>query len=230
VALPLLRMRRGPGQFLAPIRAETEIVIEGFPRSGNTFVVAAFHQAQRPLDVKIAHHAHVPAQLIEAVRRSVPALALVREPEEAVLSFVVREPGLGVRQVLRGYVRFHEPLLALRRGVVVATLDQATSDLGPVVQRVNRRFGTTFVPFQHTPENVARVMAMIERGDLNTFGSAAMAERGGGRPSGTREPLKDALRTEYRSGSLAGLRRRAERAYATLAAWASGTAGATPTA
>src|SRR5205814_3293356 len=81
IALPLLRARGGDG-FLAPIRDETEVVIEGFPRSGNTFAVAAFHYAQRPRDVKIAHHAHVPAQLLSAVRLGLPAVVLVRDPEE----------------------------------------------------------------------------------------------------------------------------------------------------
>ncbi|RMG27959.1 MAG: hypothetical protein D6732_19595, partial [Methanobacteriota archaeon] len=44
------------------IGARTEIVIEGYPRSANTFAVVAFRLAQnRP--VKIAHHLHMEAQI-----------------------------------------------------------------------------------------------------------------------------------------------------------------------
>src|SRR5262249_51694754 len=82
VALPLLRARGGDG-FLAPIRDETEVVIDGFPRSGNTFAVAAFHFAQLPRDVKIAHHVHLPAQLLSALRLRLPPPLLVRHPHEA---------------------------------------------------------------------------------------------------------------------------------------------------
>jgi hypothetical protein len=45
----------------------TQLVIEGFPRSGNTFAVVAFEQAQRQ-SVRIAHHLHAPAQVMLAAR------------------------------------------------------------------------------------------------------------------------------------------------------------------
>jgi hypothetical protein len=209
IALPLLRARRGDG-FLAPIRDETEVVIEGFPRSGNTFAVAAFHLAQLPKDVKIAHHAHVPAQLVQAVRLGLPAVVLVREPEECVLSLVVRDPSLGVGGALRGWVRFHAPLVAVRARLVVATFEEATTDMGGIVRRVNERFGTSFRAFDPTPENLDRVRVLIERGDLNTFGSAEGVARGGGLPGEGREELKDELRASYRARRLSRLRARAD--------------------
>jgi hypothetical protein len=216
IALPLLRARRGDG-FLAPIRDETEVVIEGFPRSGNTFCVAAFHLAQLPADVKIAHHAHVPAQLLEAVRLGLPAVVLVRPPEECVLSLVVRDPSLPVRGVLRGWVRFHEPLVAVRDGLVVATFEQATTDVAGIVQRVNERFGTSFREFDPTPENLERVRTLVARGDLNTFGSAEGVARGGGLPGEGRAEAKDELRSAYRADGLTRLRDRADDLYERLA-------------
>lgn len=208
VALPLLRARGGDG-FLAPIRDETEVVIEGFPRSGNTFAVAAFHFAQLPRDVKIAHHVHLPAQLLSAVRLGLPAVVLVRNPEECVPSLVVREPALGVRGALRGWVRFHAPLVGVRDSLVVATFEEATTDVAGVVRRVNERFGTRFRPFDSTPENLAAVAALIERGDRNTFGTDEGVRRGGGLPGEGREELKAELRQAYRGEGLARLRARA---------------------
>jgi hypothetical protein len=215
--LPILHARRRPGQFLAPVADETEIVIEGFPRSGNTFAVAAFHLAQEPRDVKIAHHAHVPAQLLAAVRAGLPALALIRRPEDCVLSLSVRVPDLAPGAALRGWVRFYEPLAPVRDALVVAAFVEVVADLAPVIRRVNERFGTRFREFEHTPENVARVMALIERGDLNTFGSADAADRAGGRPSEARARLKDELRGAYHDRRLASLRGRADRLYEALA-------------
>jgi len=217
VALPLLRARGGDG-FLAPVGDETEVVIEGFPRSGNTFAVAAFHFAQLPRDVKIAHHVHLPAQLLSAVRLGLPAVVLVRDPEECVLSLVVREPGLGVAGALRGWVRFHEPIVGVRDRLVVATFEEATTDVAEIVRRVNERFGTLFRPFDPTEENLAAVAELIERGDRNTFGTDEGVRRGGGLPGEGREELKDELREAYRGGGLGRLRTRAESLFRRLTA------------
>lgn len=52
---PIQRLR--PQRRDLVVARDTEIVIEGYPRSANTFAVAAFLLAQgRP--VKIAHHLH----------------------------------------------------------------------------------------------------------------------------------------------------------------------------
>ena len=60
-------------------RSETDIVIEGFPRSANTFAVAAFQYAQRrPLT--IARHTHAPAQIMLASRANIPCLVLIKFP------------------------------------------------------------------------------------------------------------------------------------------------------
>jgi len=221
VALPILRMRRRPGQFLTPVGPETEIVIEGFPRSGNTFAVAAFHEAQLPHDVQMAHHAHMPAQLLEGVRVGLPALLVIRTPADSVLSLAVRAPEIGVAGALRGWVRFHAPLLRLREAIVVATFEQVVTDLGAVVGRVNERFGTSFRPFANTPENVDATLGRIRAWDLNTFGDGAAADRGGGGPAESRAAMKDALRAAYERPALARTRSRAARIYAALAETAS---------
>src|SRR5829696_5842518 len=69
-----------------------QIIIEGFPRSGNTFAVVAFQQAQRE-SVRVAHHLHMPAQVVLAAQWGIPTLLLARKPTDAVLSLVIREPG-----------------------------------------------------------------------------------------------------------------------------------------
>ena len=46
-------------------RLHTELVIEAFPRSANTFATVAF-QLSQPAPVRVAHHLHAPAQVTEA--------------------------------------------------------------------------------------------------------------------------------------------------------------------
>jgi hypothetical protein len=139
----------------------TDIVIEGFPRSANTFAVTAFTLAQsRP--VTVAHHLHAPAHVIRAVHVGVPVILLVRRPDDAIASVVARKPALRPADVARAYVRFYEGVHDSMGGCVVADFTQVTSGFGDVIERVNARFGTAFAPFIHTDENVRRCFAQIE--------------------------------------------------------------------
>ena len=99
----------------------TQIVIEGFPRSGNTFAVVAFQHAQRE-SVRIAHHLHMPAQVMRAAQWDIPTLLLARKPTDAALSWVIREPGVPIRQALKHYVSFYEKAAEYRDALVVGFL------------------------------------------------------------------------------------------------------------
>ena len=223
------------------IDEHTEIVIEAFPRSANTFATVAF-QLSQPAPVRVAHHLHAPAQVIAAVRRGVPALVPVRHPRDAAISQVIRSPGLSLSQVLAAYTRFHTQLLPYRTGFHVATFEQVTTDFGAVIHAVNRRFGTAFGVFPHSSETVAEVYRMIDerarspqlfeavaayrsgmmsRSDLDAVfqcaraGSAVASVPGHrvARPTRERtEPQAD-LRVQYASANLNGVRENAERVY-----------------
>lgn len=192
------------------VTRETEICIEGFPRSGNTYAVIAFQQAQ-PRTVSIAHHVHAPGSVLIAVRMGKPAIVLVREPEEAVLSTVIRYPQVSLRQALRGYRRFYEPLVRSRHQLVVGRFEDIVADPGKVIEEVNRRFGTKFRPFHPTEESVAGVMEELDRWDRNTFGESEALELGRARPTDQRELVKAELRDRYRHARLARARAKAER-------------------
>jgi hypothetical protein len=212
LAIPVARRRHG-----LPVDRRTDIVIEGFPRSGNTFAVQAFVLAQ-PAPPRVAGRVHAPAQVLAAVRWGIPAIVLLRAPEEAVPSFVVRHPHIPMRQALRGWVRFYRPLLPHRDRFVVATFDQVTTDFGRVVERVNERFGTRFVPFEHTEENVRRCWEAIDR-DYRTRTEGREDEflRTVARPSPAREELKRRLREEYEATVPARARAAARTLYEALA-------------
>src|SRR5262245_32533170 len=63
-----------------PVFRDTEAIIEGFPRSANTFAATAFQLAQTK-PVRVAHHLHVPSQIIAGARWGIPTIVLVRDPE-----------------------------------------------------------------------------------------------------------------------------------------------------
>jgi hypothetical protein len=166
VYLPFAR-RKYPGPSPEVIGADTELVVDGYTRSASTFAVYALQMAQqRP--VRLAHHLHAPAQFIAAGNRGVPALLLIREPRGAILSQVVREPGVAMRDALAAYVRFHECLLPYRDCFVVGEFETVTHDFGSVVSRLNDRFGLGLTEFVHTPQSMSDCFALIaQRGSLS---------------------------------------------------------------
>ncbi len=206
VAVVLARL----GRYGDPLRNDTEILIEGFPRSGNSFAVAAFRRAQhRP--VHIAHHLHAPGHAIAGVRRGVPTLVVIRHPGEAVPEFAASKPNLPVKAILRGYIRFYEPLLAYRSGFVTAPFSDVVGDFGSVVRRVNLRFATSFDALDATPSNVAAVHADVERDYEQRRRSApGLLQSNDDRLGGD---LHERARTEYDRSDLAVLRSRARTIY-----------------
>jgi hypothetical protein len=210
LAIPIARRRHG-----VPTGKDTEIVIEGFPRSGTSFAVAAFAMAQ-PRRIRVACHVHAPAQVTAAVSAGIPALVIVREPEETVLSFVVRNPHISVGQALRGYLRFYATLLPYRHGFVVGTFPDVVTDFGAVIRRVNERFATSFAEFQHTEANVRASFEAIDEDYRGRVGSSQELERIVARPSEVRDEMKARVRSTYREEGVARLRSKAEETYRSL--------------
>ena len=233
--LPFAR-RKYPGPSPEVIGPETELVIDGYTRSATTFAVYALQLSQAK-PVRLAHHLHAPAQLIEAARRGVPALVLIREPQGAVLSQVVREPWVTVSGALIAYSRFYTCLAPYRDRFVVGEFEQVTNDFGAVVRQLNARFGTSFAEFAHTEARVrevldfsglrgtlSRTLLGFESGTVSRVevGEALAALRGAKSredkeawvPSASRDETKSALREQWTRPRLASLRQRAESVYA----------------
>jgi hypothetical protein len=213
-AMPLARMR-GEGELVAE---DTDLLIESFPRSASSFALAAFNLAQEPARLKVAHHTHAPGHVIAAVRLGVPALVLVRDPEGAAVSSMIRHAGRTFAGVLHGYVDFHEPLLPYRGDLVVGTFAEVVGgEVGRITRRVNARFGTAFAEFEATEENVARCMREIDEDWRARRGGGDHLERIVPRPSAMRDGMKEEIRERYRREVPPRLREHAERLYEAFA-------------
>jgi hypothetical protein len=202
--------RRGAGHGQV-FDSDTEFVIEGYPRSGNTFAVAAFQQAQ-PRDVRVAHHVHASGHVIAALDAGLPVLVLIREPEDAVLGWVLRRGYITTGQALRSYRRFYASLLPYRNRLVVGAFGDVTTDFGQIIRRVNERFGTRFAEFEHTEEAVASLFQAMEW-YRTSVSKADEVERLIGRPSPAKGEMKDAIRATYRAAGLRRSREAAERLF-----------------
>jgi hypothetical protein len=210
IFFPLVKLRGRNTQLI--VTPQTDVVIEGFPRSGNTFAVAAFQFAQSQPQ-RIARHLHAPAQVIQAARWDLPTIVLVREPEEAILSLVLRYPFVQLRQALYDYIRFYTAILPYRDSFVVGMFDTVTNDFGRVIQELNGRFSTHFSPFEHTATNVEKVFQLVEEMDKQDTGKDQVSENMVARPSKAREAMKVSIKQQLEHETLKPLLRQAQQLY-----------------
>ena len=125
------------------INRSTELVIDGFQGSANSFATAAFKRSQTRY-VNLSHHLHSPAQIIQAIKQDIPILLTIREPADTVVSLTSRWPHVSATQGLRSYICFYNKLKPYADHCIISTFDQTTQHLDRVVARVNIKFGTNF--------------------------------------------------------------------------------------
>jgi len=207
-------------------RRDSAIVIEGFPRSGNTFSVAAFTVANGPR-MHLGRHLHGAPHVLRAVRLGLPTVVLIRQPADAVASYLVRRPTLTPDDALREYCDFYRAAWPARRGFVVAPFDQVVRDFGEVVSAVNAQFGTTFVPYEPTEVNRTEAFRLVEEMNRREC-RGEVVETHVGRPSQERESRKGVVLTMMGRPRTQRLLRQAEdlyEQYASLALAPDGTGG-----
>lgn len=137
--------RRSDGRSLREglVLPDTELMIDGFQGSANSFATAAFKLCQKR-HVKLAHHRHAPILMVKAVRLSIPIILTVREPESTVVSLTSRWPHISVEQGLKSYVGFYKALQPYVDNFVVSTFQLTTNHLDKVIEVTNKKFSTSF--------------------------------------------------------------------------------------
>lgn len=83
-----------------------DFVIEGFPRSGNTYFTYRF-LLETNFKYKVAHHFHTPSQFNFSVKLNKKAIILIREPLSAITSYLVRFPDVSPRLAILMYKEFY---------------------------------------------------------------------------------------------------------------------------
>ena len=159
--VPLVLRLATPATEELRITEETALVIEGFPRSGNSFATTAFGLAVGP-KVRRSSNTHLPGQVRIAVARGIPTLVLIRRCADAAASLCVAAPYLQPVAAVKEWMRFYRAVRPVQSKFVLATFDEVTTDFGGVMSRVNDRFATSFRLFEHTERNIAEVQQRLE--------------------------------------------------------------------
>ncbi|MDF2233463.1 hypothetical protein P2H44_12960 [Albimonas sp. CAU 1670] len=165
--LPLARLAR-PDHAVGPA---TELVVEGFPRSANSWIEGCVREAWPGL--RVAQHLHAAASLRAAARRGLPAMLLLRAPEAAVASLLLREPAiydpaLGFEE----YVRFHAGLAGAVDRLLVVPFEAATGPFPAVARALVARFALDWPVPDWSPAREAGAWAQVDRLTRDRVGRA----------------------------------------------------------
>lgn len=185
---PLFALHRRLRSFEAEayIDSRTEIVLDGFPRSANSYARFAFHVATGKPEI-LAGHAHSSQLLIWGAKEGIPAVVVARHPDQACASLYQMEQTVSLVRIFGAYATFHNRISGLisRGEILLASFDEVVTDFGSVMQRVNTRFGTRFPKYSRSATNEARVSALLEESN-RIFEGGKLSEASVSRPSSER--------------------------------------------
>lgn len=114
---------------------ETDLVVEGFPGSANSFVSNAVRRAvERP--ARIESHFHYTVQLRRAHAWRVPAVVVVRPPRAACDSLKSKSPATWDWLVALRWLLYHRYVLRHRSDLAIIPFADAVADVDIVRRRV----------------------------------------------------------------------------------------------
>lgn len=185
---------------------DINLVIEGFPRSGNTYLLSSLIVANPGLNV--ASHLHSIAHIRVAQKRDVPVVITIREPKAAIASEIINQLGRNQLEspakLTKRYERFYTFCLSQSEHLVISPFETTTSYPERVIQALNDR-----LDLELRSEGIREqddVLADVER--LNTLHVGHPNELTVARPSTARAELADRIKdhlTQNHASSLARL-------------------------
>ena len=195
------RCRTQRGNVHPIIAKDTDIVIEGYPRSANSFSVRAFYYAQCSY-VKVAHHFHSEAQIALGVKWKIPVLVPIRHALDACTSHAIFSRTEDILPLVKRWISFHENIFLFHEGIVFAPFDNIVTEFGSVIQEVNHKFGTNFLPFVHTSANVDQIRCQDQMYWESKIKDPQQRSRQLTLPSNERKQMKEVIKHQAKSDIL----------------------------
>jgi len=170
------------------ISEDTDIVVEGYPRSANTYLVAAIRLASHGR-LEIASHTHALAQVYLAVQRSLPAVVTIRHPVDSVLSYLARQPEVSMANAIRAYLKFYGGVEGISKQIYLVRFEDVVSNFEKVSREISNRFSLTLDWLSNSDLERLGVFSVIE--EMETMESGGeLRETHVARPSSVREEQK----------------------------------------
>ena len=150
------------------VNKKTDIVIDGFWRSGNHFAVHAFLFSQKKQMV-VAHHFHASAQIKMAVKLNIPAIILIRNPYDCIASSLVFDPNKNPLFFIKYYKVFYSSLETIKHKCIVSDFKNTTENFDKIIELVNRKYNSDFDVFDNQSKNINIVLEDIKNNNIKSM-------------------------------------------------------------
>jgi len=144
------------------INTKTRLVVSAYPRTANTFFIIALQQIQKQ-PISIAHHLHVPALALKGIKKKIPTVILIRNPKDSIVSLVIREKHISVRQAINAYISFYLPLLKYKDKILIIEFSTIINDFPSVITKINSKYQLGLNNYsERLPLNEEKIFKEIE--------------------------------------------------------------------
>lgn len=145
---------------LGTVDRDTDVVIEGFPRSANSYARVAFLLANP--DATVCSHTHSYRTVTRAVALGIPAIVLIREPTRVIASTLQYDPDVPPMRTIKQYRSFYQHVARLPADrIMLADFDDVIRDFGSVIASCNAMLGSSFTPYERSPESESRISEVL---------------------------------------------------------------------
>ncbi|MCG8697437.1 MAG: hypothetical protein MI922_05235 [Bacteroidales bacterium] len=150
----------------------TEVVIEGFPRSANSWACHIFQYLSEKENNKrliLASHLHAASQIKRALKLEVPAILLIRNPIDAVASLILMNPNLTINSVLNDYIRMYKSLMPYKDKIQVVSFTDLIKNPNDIISEFSYRFGIKY-SYELKKDDINEITNQIKNADHKTQG------------------------------------------------------------
>lgn len=154
------------------------VVIEGFPRSANTFAYNLFEFIfdNHGLNPKyIAHHTHSSAQIIFANKYNIPSLVLIRDPLSAVRSLIIMQNLYANNYqfyadfYLKMYISFYAKILPIQDDLLIVDFNDIINNYDLVISKFNSFYNYNYTIPDVSSDFTTSILTKIKNNTLKSL-------------------------------------------------------------
>ncbi|HOI28595.1 MAG TPA: hypothetical protein PLZ15_02460 [Melioribacteraceae bacterium] len=179
------------------VKKDTELLIDGFPRSANTFAYT-FIELTQPVK-KIAHHVHLPVQFYRGIRFRTPAVLLLRNPVDAAISMSIRRPTYFPYLIFLYYYLFHKKIWEIINDTLVIKFEEVISDPNSIIRKLRSKNCSGLSEVELTDKLKERINKRVDELDMKNRNDSEIKNSTVARPTEYRKNISAKLRREFNS-------------------------------
>lgn len=142
------------------VTKNTDLCIEGYPSSGNTFIYFLIKSLNPSL--RIGNLTHSIANVKLALKYNIPCVVLIREPLEAISSRIVRfKQNIVHKKYIEEYIDFYKIVLDSKEKVIVINFNQIKENLTESIRLISKQTNFPF-PLNLLEERVNEVKIFLK--------------------------------------------------------------------